>query len=261
MSRAPVMFISHGSPMFALEPGPAGRLLQQHSTELDDVKAMLWVSPHWSTPDLRISSGAQPETIHDFGGFPAPLYQLEYPVRGAPELAETVRGLLDKAGFSGQADPRRGLDHGVWVPLLHLRPEADIPVLQLSLSRQHTLPRLLALGAALSALREQGIAIIASGGVTHNLYDIRRDSEQSAAYVQRFQGWLRSRLEGRDSQALLRPDQHNEDFNRAHPTPEHYLPLLIALGASSVEDRFSVLEGGISHYALSMESYLWSGQE
>ena len=256
--RAPAMFISHGSPMFAVEPGQAGALLTGFGEQLSDVTAVLVISPHWMTRGLELMSAAQPETLHDFGGFPRELYQLQFDAPGSSEIAAQVKEVLEGQRIGVDLNPRRGRDHGAWVPMLHLLPDTDVPVFQLSLDMTMDAEALIKLGKALLPLREQGIAVIASGGLTHNLYEICAPGSPPAEYVQRFQAWVREQVSNRNLPALALPQHYNADFQRAHPTAEHYLPLLIALGASDAKDQLSVLEGGILHGVLSMESYGWT---
>ncbi|GLT13610.1 DODA-type extradiol aromatic ring-opening family dioxygenase [Vibrio algivorus] len=258
MKLAPVMFVGHGSPMFAIEASHARELLDQHQSEFNAVKAIVVVSAHWMTNGYTgVTSDNAPQTIHDFGGFPTELYQLQYPVAGNPSLALEIEQQLEQAGFNVQLQAERGLDHGAWVPLMHLVPKADIPVIQVSINSYSSGEDVYRLGQTLSQLREQGVAIIGSGSITHNLGDIVRDSNQAADYVVRFEQWVREQMTNRDGKALMSAPQLQQDFFRAHPTHEHYLPLLVALGASQINDDFSVLKGGIQHHALSMESYLW----
>ncbi|ARU54325.1 extradiol ring-cleavage dioxygenase III subunit B [Oleiphilus messinensis] len=261
-AKAPVMFVGHGSPMYALNPGVAGALLQAQTHRFDEVEAILVISAHWLTQGTYLTTASNPATIHDFGGFPHSLYKLSYPAPGSPELArKTIATIGAKSGgrqFDVKASPTRGLDHGVWVPLRFLRPQADIPVLQLSLDATLSSADLVQLGAALASLREQGIAIIASGGVTHNLFDLRMHSTTVAGYATRFEQWTREQVSQRNIRALENPGKLTSDFSRAHPTQEHYLPLLIAIGATDESDQLEVLEGGIINHALSMESYCWN---
>ena len=256
--RAPAMFISHGSPMFAVEPGQAGALLTGFGEQFSDVTAVLVISPHWMTRGLELMSTAQPDTLHDFGGFPRELYQLQFDAPGSSEIAAQVKAVLEGQHISVALNSQRGRDHGAWVPMLHLRPDTQVPVLQLSLDMTMDTDALIKLGKALLPLREQGIAVIASGGLTHNLYEICAPGSPPAEYVQRFQGWVREQVTNRNLAALALPQRYSDDFQRAHPTAEHYLPLLIAMGASDANDQLSVLEGGILHGVLSMESYGWT---
>lgn len=256
-TRAPVMYIGHGSPMFAVDAGHPGRLLSQYSQHLEGVKAVLVISPHWMTRGLQVTAALELETIHDFGGFPAALYKLHYGAPGAPDVAEQVASYLDEKGYRVELNPIRGRDHGAWVPMLHLLPEQRVPVLQLSLDATMDGDSLVALGEVLSSLRDEGIAIVASGSLTHNLYEMRHPQAGPAAYVERFQGWVRERVQQHATRDLIDAQKLNSDFSRAHPTAEHYLPLLIALGARRPEDQLTVLDGGIQYGTISMESYGW----
>lgn len=255
--RAPAMFIGHGSPMFALQPGKAGALLKDFGQYFSEVKAVLIISPHWMTKGLAVTSGDNLETIHDFSGFPDPLYSVTYNAPGDPGVAAEVQHQLEAAGYQINMDSNRGRDHGAWVPMIHLFPEENLPVIQLSLDRTLDAEGLLKLGQSLKPLRDQGIAIIASGSLTHNLYDIQSEQAPPVAYADRFEKWVRACVKTRDAQQLSKPHQYNQDFKRSHPTDEHYVTLLIAMGSSEASEQLQVLEGGILHGVISMESYGW----
>ena len=254
MTTAPSLFISHGSPMFALEPGQLGPKLRAIGQALRGITAVLVVSPHWQTRGVRVGTSAAPETIHDFGGFPAPLYQLQYPAPGAPTLAQDAARLLEQAGFAVALDERRGLDHGAWVPLRYLFPQADMPVFQVSLPQDIDAAGALRLGQALAPLRERGVLVVGSGSLTHNLYEFRqhiRDPE----YAQHFADWVRDAVAARDVAALVDYRRRAPHAERAHPTEEHYLPLLVAAGASFGTDAARLVEGGMTYGVLSMDSF------
>ena len=257
MTPAPVFFISHGAPTFALEPGLLGPQLQALGARLADVKAVLVVSPHWQTRDVRVTTTPKPETVHDFGGFPAKLYTLQYPAPGQPELANTAEQLLTAAGFATSPDAQRGLDHGAWVPLYHLLPKADVPVFQVSMPVRLTTAQAVDMGRALAVLRAQGVAIVASGSMTHNLYEIRQPDAKPEAYAQEFAAWVRTAVQAHAVKPLISYRAEAPHAARAHPTEEHFLPLLVALGAQQEGDTVQVLDGGITHGVLSMESYVW----
>jgi 4,5-DOPA dioxygenase extradiol len=257
MTRAPVFFISHGAPTFALEPGLLGPQLQQLGAQLADVKAVLVVSPHWQTRDMRVGSSPKPETVHDFGGFPAELYTLQYPAPGEPGLANAAAHLLADAGFATGLDERRGLDHGAWVPLYHLLPAAKVPVFQVSMPVSLTTAQAVDMGRALATLRAQGVAIVASGSMTHNLYEIRQPDAKPESYAQEFAAWVRTAVQAHAVKPLINYRTEAPRAARAHPTQEHFLPLLVALGAQLECDSLQVLDGGITHGVLSMESYVW----
>lgn len=254
MTTAPALFVSHGSPMFAVEPGLLGPNLQQIGSALSGVTAVLVVSPHWQTGGLRVMSTVAPSTIHDFGGFPQALYQLQYTPPGAPEIAADAARLLADAGFQVSLDATRGLDHGAWVPLRYLFAGADVPVFQVSLPADTDAASALRLGQALAPLRERGVLVIGSGSLTHNLYEFRqhlRDPE----YAQAFADWVRDAVLRRDVEALVDYRRRAPQAERAHPTEEHFLPLLVALGASNDGDRAQLVGGGMTYGVLSMDSF------
>ena len=256
MNKAPVVFISHGSPMFSVLPGKLGPRLSELGAALSGVRAVLVVSPHWQTRGVRVMATAQPETIHDFGGFPPVLYTLQYPATGAPEVAELAANTLQKAGFPVRVETQRGLDHGAWVPLRYLFPQADVPVLQVSMPFDLDAAGALKLGAALAGLREQGVLIVGSGSLTHNLYEFRRPV-LDPDYVQVFADWIRAAVQRRDIAALADYRRLAPQAERAHPSEEHYLPLLVAIAASTAQENPTWLEGGITDGILVMDSYVW----
>lgn len=258
MSRLPSLFVSHGAPTFALEPGLAGPRLTALGRSLRRPQAVLVVSPHWMTPTPRVGLSMQPETIHDFGGFDPALYQISYPVRGHAALAQDALERLNAAGWSAHPDERRGLDHGAWVPLLHLFPDADVPAFQVSLPSRLDAERAWAFGQALAPLADEGVLIVGSGSLTHNLYEFRSGHGQDDAYVAAFAAWVREAVEQGDTERLLRTLEDAPDARRAHPTPEHFWPLLVAAGAADAgagPRPATVIEGGIVHGMLAMDSY------
>lgn len=254
MTAVPSLFISHGSPMFALEPGRLGASLHALAPSLPGVVAVLVVSPHWQTRGLRVGSSAAPETLHDFGGFPAPLYALQYPAPGAPGLAQEAASLLAQAGFEVALDERRGLDHGAWVPLRHLFPDADKPVFQVSLPHDIDAAGALRLGRALAPLRERGVLIVGSGSLTHNLHEFG-EPIPDPEYAQAFADWVRDAVAAHDVAALVDYRYRAPHATRAHPSEEHYLPLLVAAGASADGESTRLIEGGMTYDVLSMDSF------
>lgn len=257
MNRLPSLFVSHGAPTFALEPGRAGALLRELGPLLPRPRAVLVVSPHWGSYQPLVGTSAQPATVHDFGGFPAPLYRLQYPAPGHPALAQRTVDLLRAAGWDARAHPERGLDHGAWVPLMHLYPEADLPVFQVSLPVSLDGPGAYAYGQALAPLRDEGVLIVGSGSLTHNLYEFRQAGVPQAAYAREFSQWVREAVLAGDTQRLIDTLALAPHAERAHPTTEHFLPLLVALGAAGGSLPATVLDGGIEHGVLSMESYVF----
>ena len=259
MTRTPVLFVSHGAPTFALQPGRLGPLLQAAGRSLPRPRALLVVSPHWTTRGLRVSTNPAPATVHDFGGFDPALRQIRYPAPGAPDVAARAVELLRAAGWDAQPDETQGLDHGVWVPVRFLYPEADVPVFQVSLPAGIGAAQALALGRALQPLRDEGVLIVGSGSLTHNLYEVRFDApdEEAADYAREFAAWVRQTVEARDEERLVATMERAPHARRAHPTTEHLLPLLVAAGAADADDPVTTLEGGITYGVLSMDSYLF----
>lgn len=254
----PSLFISHGAPTFAVEPGELGAKLAQLGPSLTGARAVVVVSPHWQTQGLNVSSHPRPETIHDFHGFPDALYKLRYPAAGDPEIAQMVVALLKKAGLQAQLDEVRGLDHGVWVPLLHLRPQADIPVICVSLPIDATPQSAWELGQALAPLRERQVVVLGSGSLTHNLADWRGCANtEVASYVSAFTAWIRASVQARDLVALTAYRTRAPHAVRAHPSEEHLLPLFVTLGATDETDRFEVLTKEVRYGVLSMETFYW----
>jgi 4,5-DOPA dioxygenase extradiol len=255
--RLPTLFISHGSPMFAVEPGQLGPQLARLAERLPRPRAVLVLSPHWMSRGVEVQAGSAPATIHDFGGFPPLLYTLSYPAPGAPELAGEVIARLAQHGIAARPTTSGGLDHGAWVPLMHLYPGADVPVLEISLPATGDPRALLALGEALAPLRETGVLIVGSGSLTHNLQDFRGGAGADA-YATEFAEWVWRTLVADDLEALLEYRAQAPHARRAHPTDEHLLPLYFALGAAGA-DRTTVarLEGGVCCGAISMDSFVF----
>lgn len=257
MSRAPALFVSHGAPTFAIEPGVLGPKLAKLGAQLPPLAAIAVISAHWQTLGVEVMRSAAPKTVHDFGGFPPALYRLTYPAPGAPAQAEAAAAILKAAGIDARFDEDRGLDHGAWVPLMHLLPEPKVPVFQISLPFTFDTKDALQMGRALAALRRQGVMVMGSGSLTHNLSEIRRPDPNGPRYAAEFASWVRTQVERRDVDALVDYRQRAPHAARAHPTDEHFLPLLVAVGASEAEDSVSVLDGGITYGVLSMESYVF----
>jgi 4,5-DOPA dioxygenase extradiol len=256
MSLAPVLFISHGAPTFALEPGVLGPNLQRIGAHLEGIRAVLVVSPHWQAPGLRVMTAERPATLHDFGGFPEPLYQLQYPAPGAPDVARETADILRAAGLAVSEDATRPYDHGAWVPLRFLLPDANVPVFQLAMPADLDTAGALALGQALRPLRERGVLVVGSGSLTHNLYEVRRTAD-TVPYAAAFADWATRSVLARDEEALVDYRRVSPEGARAHPTEEHYLPLLVAMGASHDDDTPSLVPGGMTYGVLSMDSYAW----
>ena len=260
MTAFPSVFISHGAPTFAIEPGRSGAQLRALGEALGKPKGIVVVSPHWMTRGVQVTASPQPETIHDFGGFPQALYRLQYPAPGAPALAARAAQLLQMLGQPVSLHETRGLDHGAWVPLLHMYPDADVPVVQVSLPHDSGAQEAFALGRALAPLAQEGVLVIGSGSLTHNLYEFRAGDVREADYAVEFTHWIRAAVQRGDSAALLNALEQAPHAKRAHPTSDHFLPLLVAAGAAADASPATVLDGGIRHGVLAMESYVF-GQE
>ncbi len=252
----PTLFLSHGSPLHALEPGPVGAVWADLGRALPRPRALLVASAHWETDLPMLTGAAKPETIHDFFGFPEPLYRIRYAAPGAPELAARALALLEQAGFTAAIEGGRGLDHGAWSPLLYMYPEADVPVVQLSLQSALGARHHYRVGQALEPLRAEGVLVIGSGHMTHNLREWRGARDAAPApYVREFQEWVHARLQARDLEALLEYRAQAPHAARAHPSEEHFLPLYVALGAAganaSPRRQYDAIEGGV----LAMDAY------
>lgn len=261
MSRLPSLFVSHGAPTFALEPGLAGPQLTALGAALPRPEAVLVVSPHWMTPSPRVGLAAQPQTIHDFGGFDPALYRIEYPAPGHPRLAQEAVETLEAAGWTAHADEKRGLDHGAWVPLLHLFPQADVPVFQVSLPSRLDAASAWAFGEALVPLADDGVLIVGSGSLTHNLAEFRGHHGAGEPYAAEFAAWVREAVATGDDGRLRRTLADAPHAARAHPTTEHFWPLLVAAAAAPADGDWRVLDGGITHGVLSMDAFVFGNAE
>lgn len=233
--RFPAIFVSHGAPLLAIQPGPAREFLSGLGRTLGRPKAILAVSAHWESGDAAVSAAARPETIYDFYGFPDELYRIAYPAPGAPELAARAKSLLGEKGIAARVHPTRGLDHGAWVPLMLMYPDADVPVTQLTVQTALGPAHHFELGGALRGLRDEGVLILGSGGATHNLREFGRHPDGTAPpqWVTGFQDWLAQTIEGGKSDDLVRYRGLAPEAARNHPTEEHFLPLFVSAGAGS----------------------------
>jgi 4,5-DOPA dioxygenase extradiol len=257
MSRLPTLFVSHGSPMTAVEPGAAGAAWAKLARALPRPRAILIASAHWETELPMLTGNPAPATIHDFGGFPDVLYTLRYPAKGDPGVAAEAIAMLKEAGITAGIDGCRGLDHGAWVPLMHMYPKADVPVVQLSIQPARGAVHHLALGRALAPLSDSGVLIVGSGHVTHNLRDwmLHRRRPSELRYVAVFADWLARQLSDDDRDALAAWRERGPEAVRAHPTDEHFLPLLVAFGAAGEQPRVVRAHREIVDGALSMDAY------
>ncbi|MEB3362494.1 MAG: class III extradiol ring-cleavage dioxygenase [Synechococcaceae cyanobacterium] len=256
-----VLFVAHGSPMFAIRPGAAGAALTALASGLKRPHAVLVISPHWETDLPSVSAASQLETIHDFGGFDSALYAIQYPAQGSPQGAQQVEAALQAVGLPVRTDPQRGLDHGAWVPLRYLFPEADVPVVSLSIQHHGGSEHAYRVGQALAPLAERGWLIVASGNITHNLREwqlAERGTAVDSSYTQRFSDWIHERLIAGDTAALLGYRQRHPEAVRAQPRDEHLLPLFTALGAAGAGAHPRAIHRGISDHVIAMDSYAFA---
>ena len=252
------LFISHGSPMHALQPGPAGEAWKALGRRLPRPKAILIASAHWETNLPMLTGSEKTETIHDFYNFPEPLYRLRYPSPGAPEVARRAQALLKEAGVTAGIDGCRGLDHGAWSPLLYMYPQADIPVVQISVQPALGPRHHVELGRSLRKLGDEGVLIIGSGHMTHNLRDWARGQGAAAPYAREFQAWVFDKLNKKDVDTLVDYRSASPHGVRAHPTDEHFLPLFFALGAAAEKAKPERVYDAIDAGVLAMDAYVFS---
>lgn len=249
----PTYFLSHGAPDIVLRDTPAAQFLR--ALQLPKAKAILVVSAHWMTHEPMVTAHPHPATIHDFGGFPEALYDLQYPAPGDALLAASLVLHLTPAFPLSALDAKRGLDHGAWIPLILAEPKASIPVLQLSIQPHRDARHHYNVGTQLADLREQGVVILASGNATHNLRAVfgQRYTE-TPEQVLRFNDWLHAALTARDDEALMRWERA-PDAVWNHPTNDHLLPLFTVLGATSGSARAERIHESIDYSVLSMDAY------
>ena len=258
-TRQPILFIGHGSPMNAMEDNPWSRGFLAIGSSLSPPRAILSISAHWYLPGIFLTGNENPRTIHDFGGFPRELFQMRYPAPGSLELADQVAGLL--ATEEAEVTLDWGLDHGTWTVLHHLFPKADIPVVQLSIDSRLSPETHLALGRKLAPLRMNGVLVMGSGNIVHNLgYAMRADQRgdlSTPAWATRFDDEVKMAAAQRDGDRLARLVQ-SEDGRLSHPTLDHYLPLLYAVGAAGEGGTIGFPIEGFDLGSLSMRSILFS---
>ena len=255
----PALYVSHGAPLFAVDAGETGPALTRWGKALraqfPALRGVVVMSPHWMARTPQVMTGPQPATWHDFGGFPPALYQLQYPAPGAPALAQEVLDLLQAAGVAAQGDAQRPFDHGAWVPLMHLFPEADLPVVQVALPVGAGPAEVHAMGAALRGLRSQGVLVLGSGSMTHNLAEFFGGAREPAPYVIEFSRWIESAIARGDVKALLNYRSLAPHAERAHPTEDHFLPLFFALGAAGDDLHANYLSREVMYSMLAMDAF------
>lgn len=253
-NKMPSLFIGHGSPMNIIADNSYTQTLQKLGETLIKPKSILAISAHWMTQKLSYTAGLQPKTIHDFGGFPPALYQVQYPAPGDLVLQNRLQEI-----FENRVQPAKdwGLDHGTWSVLHHMYPDAKIPVTQLSLTTSLSLTEHYALAEKLQPLRQEGVLILASGNIVHNLREIDfSETEERPAWAEQFDSQVIQNVMARNDRALLEIDKlASKLFHLSHPTTEHYLPLIYALGATKTNEMPKILYQGFQNYSISMTSF------
>jgi 4,5-DOPA dioxygenase extradiol len=244
----PVLFIGHGSPMNAIEDNPFSRSLVRLARDLPRPAAILVVSAHWQTRGTHVTGEAHPRTIHDFGGFPQELYDVRYPAPGDPELASTIAELAGAA-----TDESWGFDHASWAVVRHMYPEADVPMLELSLDAEASPEEHNEVGRRLGPLRDRGVLVVGSGNIVHNLMAVRwEDGAEAYPWAVEFDAWVRDRLLAGDDAGLVGYQSLGRTAQLAHPTNEHYLPLLYAAALRREGEPVSFFHEGLEMGSISM---------
>lgn len=260
----PALFVSHGSPMLALEPGTTGPFFERLGTAIDArfgrPKAIVAISPHTSASGPVLLASDKHYAVHDFGGFPQALYQLRYTPPGAPVLARRVEALLAARGIASARSDEPGLDHGIWSVLRFAWPDAEVPVLPIALSPRQSPAVQWALGEALAPLLHEGVLLMASGSLTHNLRLLFRDQPPATdapeiPETRAFRDWVAARVAAGDREALLDYRAQAPQALFMHPTDEHWLPFYIAAGAGGLAAPAERLHAAVTYGALAMDAY------
>lgn len=249
----PSLFVSHGAPSLPFDDVPARDFLRGLGQQIGRPRAILAVSAHWDTSALQVNSVAMNDTIHDFGGFPQMLYDIRYPAPGDAALADTVAGLT-----GATRDKARGLDHGAWVPLLLMYPNADIPVVQLSVQSHLGAAHHIALGRKLASLREDNVLVMGSGGFVHNLHRLAPPGAAEPEWSKEFSDWMHEKLMAGDEAALAAYRALAPHAVLAQPTEEHFVPLLAAFGAGGEKPTAARLHSSATFGSLRMDAYSFS---
>ncbi|WP_085908983.1 DODA-type extradiol aromatic ring-opening family dioxygenase [Kiloniella majae] len=257
-SSQPSLFLPHGAPDLPLSTHPATTFLKDLSGQLERPDAILIISAHWETRGLHITTSETLETIYDFAGFSSELYHLKYPAKSSPVLINLLREHLKSTGYDLIENKRRGLDHGAWIPLLLTFPEAEIPIVQLSLDRRLSTSDLYQLGLDLSILRNDNILIIGSGAITHNLRALAPEHTPPPNWAIEFSDWVENTLQNSQWASLCNYMTETTKGQVAHPTPEHFLPLLIAAGAGGENAVARRLHKSFSYGSISMGAWMFN---
>ncbi len=257
----PTLFISHGAPTLPLEQGvPAREFLAGLGEQYPAPEAVLCISAHWNTPRPAVNAVTRPATIHDFSGFPRELYEITYPAPGSPDLARRAAGLVAAAGIPCDTDTGRGLDHGAWVPLMLMYPGAGTPVFQLSIQGHLDPARHIALGEAIAPLRHEGVLVIGSGGAVHPLGDptvALGEGVPTDAWAVAFNDWLNRAVTTGDRESLVRYRSLAPSAIHAQMYPDHFMPLLVALGAAGPHAKGTIIHQSWYWGNLGMGAYVF----
>lgn len=252
--KLPVLFIGHGSPMNAIEENAYTKSLNKLGRDLPRPEMILCISAHWMTRGTYVTAMENPKTIHDFYGFPKELFDVQYPAPGSPELANAIH-TESQDPVIGEDHGEWGLDHGTWAVLKHMYPEADIPVVQLSLDMTKGPEYHFELGVKLRELRERGVLIVGSGNIVHNLKLVNwKDKDSGLPWAEEFDLWAKEKMEQRDFESLQKNFLDTEAGRLSVPTMDHYYPLLYTLGASDEGDKISYPYEGLELGSMSMRS-------
>jgi 4,5-DOPA dioxygenase extradiol len=256
LDRLPALFVSHGAPTMAIEDTPSRHFLEALGKSIARPRAVVAVSSHWGCVEPAIGAAAHPPTLHDFHGFPEELYEIDYPAPGAPELAANIQTLLQDRGIQARLDNRRGLDHAAWTPLRLMYPDAGIPIVPLAVLPREDGAFHYRLGQALAPLRDEGVLLLASGGATHSLMDymVRGPLAPVEPWALAFADWLEEKASARQDEALM-TWQSAPHAARNHPTPEHFLPFLVALGAATPGKPAKAIHRAFGYGVLAMDAY------
>ncbi len=255
----PTLFVSHGAPDLILQANSDVHFFRELGQSLPRPRAILCISAHWDTPAPATTGPVLPQTIHDFYGFAAELYEMRYPCPGEPELARTITQCLASSGIDCGVSPQRGLDHGTWIPLKLMFPEADIPVIQLSIQTNRDTRHHYQIGQTLAPLRHEGVLIIGSGGATHNLKEFGRYAVDAPplAYATAFDDWLAASIENGAIEDMLEYRARAPEARRNHPSEDHFLPIFAPLGAAGQNPKGAGIYRNINYGILSMAAYAW----
>lgn len=256
--KQPVIFLSHGGPTLAIDNSATAQFMKTLGDSFEKPTSIVIFSGHLDCDDeVVITSGVSPSVIYDFYGFPKPLYELTYPAPGNPELASKIADRISALGMNAILDDELGWDHGVWIPLRLIYPDADIPVVQVSISSKLGANINYELGKHLAELRDDGVLLIGSGAITHNLREIFSQNKTTHGPVMAaaFADWVAQQLENRDHRAVVNYLSEAPNARFSHPTDDHFLPLIVALGASGGDDAIRIYQGTEDDGLLVMDAY------